>query len=261
MLCRRAVGSHIVARPSLRSPSVSAAATFFGAALASRYSRSDRLHSRRVVAFPAPINEARETRSPTATKCATASHPDTVAARPDPAGSPALRRCIATGPIALADGRIRLGIVALVVGLPIAGRGRALSLHMLAEALAFVVVPAGLTLVDPLTLLDPVLIRRQQIAALHRAPGRRDRHPACSTHPARNPSRQHRDRVRADRDPCSHAARGRIGADMLRNARRYASRWCEPMPCSRSRRPAGCTRRSAETRRRRSRPPQQMSPS
>jgi hypothetical protein len=34
-----------------------------------------------------------------------------------------------------------------------------------------VVVPAGLTLVDPLTLLDPVLIRRQQIAALHRAPG------------------------------------------------------------------------------------------
>jgi hypothetical protein len=68
------------------------------------------------------------------------------------------------GPILLADGRWFLGVVTLVVGLPVAllvGR----SLHSLSLRW-FVLVPAGVVVVDPLTILDPVLVRRHEIATL-----------------------------------------------------------------------------------------------
>lgn len=149
---------------------VSAAATFFGAGAGVALLALGTAFIAAVFALSAPINEAAgnalaygdEVRVPLRI-------PTPLLLGPIPLGLLLVGACIATGPIALADGRIPLGIVALVVGLPIAVAG-VRSLHMLAKRW-LVVVPAGLTLVDPLTLLDPVLIRRQQIAALHRAPG------------------------------------------------------------------------------------------
>ena len=74
----------------------------------------------------------------------------------------------ASGPLLLADGRIVAGSIALVVGLPIAA--------LLARSLTtldhrwIVLVPAGLVVVDPLTFPDPVLLPREHIASLRRAP-------------------------------------------------------------------------------------------
>ena len=78
---------------------------------------------------------------------------------------------IAGGPLLLADGRIGAGIVALVVGLPIAALA-ARSLHSLSRRWA-VLVPAGLVIVDPMTLPDPVLFVRERIESL-RATQRRE---------------------------------------------------------------------------------------
>jgi hypothetical protein len=78
---------------------------------------------------------------------------------------------ITVGPLLLADGRIGAGIAALVVGLPIAGFA-ARSLHSLSRRWA-VLVPAGLVLVDPMTLPDPVLFLRERIESL-RAMQRRE---------------------------------------------------------------------------------------
>jgi hypothetical protein len=71
---------------------------------------------------------------------------------------------ITVGPLLLADGRIGAGIAAVVVGLPIAGFA-ARSLHSLSRRWA-VLVPAGLVLVDPMTLPDPVLFLRERIESL-----------------------------------------------------------------------------------------------
>jgi hypothetical protein len=68
---------------------------------------------------------------------------------------------ISTGPLLVADGRYIAGVVATVVGLPIAAV-LARSLHSLSQRFV-VIVPAGLVVVDPLTLVDPVLMRREQI--------------------------------------------------------------------------------------------------
>jgi len=78
---------------------------------------------------------------------------------------------IAGGPLLLADGRIGAGIVALVVGLPLAALA-ARSLHSLSRRWA-VLVPAGLVIVDPMTLPDPVLFVRERIESL-RAMQRRE---------------------------------------------------------------------------------------
>jgi hypothetical protein len=72
------------------------------------------------------------------------------------------------GPLLLADGRVVAGIVALLAGVPAAAAaGR--SLYALSQRWA-VLVPAGLVLKDPLTLVDPVLFPRDRIASLRPLP-------------------------------------------------------------------------------------------
>jgi hypothetical protein len=71
---------------------------------------------------------------------------------------------VAAGPLLLADARIGAGIGALLVGVPVAAFA-ARSLHSLSRRWA-VLVPAGLVLVDPLTLPDPVLFVRERIESL-----------------------------------------------------------------------------------------------
>ena len=71
---------------------------------------------------------------------------------------------VAAGPLLLADARVGVGAAALVVGLPVAAFA-ARSLHSLSRRWA-VLVPAGLVLVDPLTLPDPVLFVRERIESL-----------------------------------------------------------------------------------------------
>lgn len=70
----------------------------------------------------------------------------------------------AVGPLLLADGRIAAGVAALLVGFPVAGLA-ARSLHSLSRRWA-VLVPAGLVLVDSMTLPDPVLFLRERIESL-----------------------------------------------------------------------------------------------
>jgi hypothetical protein len=82
---------------------------------------------------------------------------------------------VAAGPLLLADGRVVAGIAALAVGLPVAALA-ARSLHGLSRRWV-VLVPAGLVLVDPLTLPDPVLFVRERIHSL-RAMERGERVPA-----------------------------------------------------------------------------------
>jgi hypothetical protein len=71
---------------------------------------------------------------------------------------------IAGGPLLLADGQIVVGIVAVVIGVPVALL-LVRALHGLSRRWA-VLVPAGLVVADPLTLADPVLITRERIASL-----------------------------------------------------------------------------------------------
>jgi hypothetical protein len=71
-----------------------------------------------------------------------------------------------SGPLLLADGRYVFGALAAIVGIPIAAIVVRL-LHPLA-CRWFVLVPAGIAVADPLTLTEPVLIRREHIAALRR---------------------------------------------------------------------------------------------
>jgi hypothetical protein len=75
---------------------------------------------------------------------------------------------IATGPLLLAAGRWIAGLVALAVGLPAAWWGVRV-LHTLARRW-LVFVPTGVVVHDPLTLLDPILLRRNLVAALGPAP-------------------------------------------------------------------------------------------
>jgi hypothetical protein len=74
-----------------------------------------------------------------------------------------------TGPLLLADAKIVAGIVLTILGLPAAW----LVIRSL-DALSHrwvVLVPAGITIVDPLTLLDPVLVRRAAVTRVRRVPG------------------------------------------------------------------------------------------
>jgi hypothetical protein len=72
------------------------------------------------------------------------------------------------GPLLLADGRLGVGVAALVVGLAVAALA-ARSLHSLSRRWA-VLVPAGLVLVDPMTLPDPVLFLRERVESLRARP-------------------------------------------------------------------------------------------
>lgn len=75
---------------------------------------------------------------------------------------------LAGGPLLLADGRVVAGIAALVVGFIVAALA-ARSLHSLSRRWA-VLVPAGLVLVDAMTLPDPVLFQRERILSLQAMP-------------------------------------------------------------------------------------------
>jgi hypothetical protein len=75
---------------------------------------------------------------------------------------------VSVGPLLLADGRYLAGVPMTVAGLAIAAV-LVRSLHALARRW-LVLVPAGLVVVDPLTLVDPVLMRREQIKDVRRSP-------------------------------------------------------------------------------------------
>jgi hypothetical protein len=78
---------------------------------------------------------------------------------------------VSAGPLLLADGRYVAGVPVTIVGLALAF-ALLRSLHALSKRW-LVIVPAGVVVVDPLTLVDPVLMRREQIAGLVRAAPRR----------------------------------------------------------------------------------------
>jgi hypothetical protein len=82
--------------------------------------------------------------------------------------APLLVAAAVAGPLLLADGRVGVGIAALVVGLAVAALA-ARSLHSLSRRWA-VLVPAGLVLVDPMTLPDPVLFLRERVESLRSRP-------------------------------------------------------------------------------------------
>ena len=73
---------------------------------------------------------------------------------------------VATGPLLLADGRVALGAVATIVGIPLAALV-VRSLHPL-SCRWFVLVPAGIAIADPLTLTEPVLVPRDHISSARR---------------------------------------------------------------------------------------------
>jgi hypothetical protein len=71
----------------------------------------------------------------------------------------------AAGPLLLADGDVVWGVVALGLGAPAVLWG-ARALHGLSRRF-LVLVPAGVVVVDPMTLAEPVLIVRRQLRAVH----------------------------------------------------------------------------------------------
>jgi len=79
---------------------------------------------------------------------------------------------IATGPLLIAADRPIAGAVAVVVGIPLA-IVMARALHGLSRRWV-VLVPAGLVVVDPLTLPDPVLFLRERIVSLREPDPRTD---------------------------------------------------------------------------------------
>lgn len=70
----------------------------------------------------------------------------------------------AAGPLLLADGRVLWGVVALVLGLPVAALA-ARALHGLSRRW-LVLVPAGVVVVDSMALADNVLFPREHVRAL-----------------------------------------------------------------------------------------------
>lgn len=72
------------------------------------------------------------------------------------------------GPLLIADRRFVFGAVVTLVGFAVAFT-LIRSLHALANRW-LVLVPAGAVVVDPLTLADPVLMRREHIGGLRRVP-------------------------------------------------------------------------------------------
>jgi hypothetical protein len=75
---------------------------------------------------------------------------------------------VLAGPLLLADGRYLPGVAALVVAVPLV-RAAGRSVYSLSQRWA-VLVPAGIVLKDPLTLVDPVLFPRDRIASLRPLP-------------------------------------------------------------------------------------------
>jgi len=74
---------------------------------------------------------------------------------------------VVTGPLLLAAGQWVVGAIAVVIGFPVAWL-LLRSLHQLSRRWV-VFVPAGFVLVDPLGLMDSLLLRRQQVQGLYPA--------------------------------------------------------------------------------------------
>jgi hypothetical protein len=87
---------------------------------------------------------------------------------PVPFAIAAIAAGVAVGPLLLADGRLMAGLLVTVPGLGLAAV-LARSLHALSRRW-LVLVPAGVVIADPLTLADPVLMRRERIARVERTP-------------------------------------------------------------------------------------------
>jgi hypothetical protein len=68
---------------------------------------------------------------------------------------------VTLGPLLVADGRVVAGVVAIVIGWPLATL-LVRVLHQL-SCRWLVLVPAGIAIADPLGLTEPVLVRREQI--------------------------------------------------------------------------------------------------
>jgi hypothetical protein len=85
---------------------------------------------------------------------------------PVPLAVLALAAGIASGPLLIADDRVVLGAIVLVVGFAVAAF-LARSLHALSRRWV-VLVPAGVVVVDPLILLEPALMLREDITRLTR---------------------------------------------------------------------------------------------
>jgi hypothetical protein len=71
---------------------------------------------------------------------------------------------LAGGPLLLADGEIAWGAVAFVLGIPVVAFG-ARALHGLSRRW-LILVPAGVVILDPMTLAEPVLFVRRQVRRL-----------------------------------------------------------------------------------------------
>jgi hypothetical protein len=94
--------------------------------------------------------------------------PISLLAGPLPVSVAIIAAGIASGPLLLANRDYITGAITLVLGLPIVA---ALIRSLTAlDHRWIVLVPAGLVVVDPLTFPDPVLLPREHIAALARAP-------------------------------------------------------------------------------------------
>lgn len=88
---------------------------------------------------------------------------------PVPAARALVAAGVAAGPLLLADGNVVAGIAALVVGYPLAALA-ARALHTLARRWV-VLVPAGIVVVDPMTIADPVLFVRRHVRSLRAVDG------------------------------------------------------------------------------------------
>jgi hypothetical protein len=87
---------------------------------------------------------------------------------PVPLAAVLLAAGVVAGPLLLADERWVAGAVALALAVPVV-RAAGRSVYALSQRWA-VLVPAGIVLKDPLTLVDPVLFPRERIASLRPLP-------------------------------------------------------------------------------------------
>ena len=87
---------------------------------------------------------------------------------PAPVAVALLATGVVAGPLLLADERYVAGAIALAAAVPVV-RAAGRSLYALSQRWA-VLVPAGIVLKDPLTLVDPVLFPRDKIASLRPLP-------------------------------------------------------------------------------------------
>lgn len=90
--------------------------------------------------------------------------PAPLLALPVPLAAVATSGAVIAGPMLLAAGRPVAGVVAIAVGVPLAVVLMR-SLHALSRRW-FVLVPAGITFVDPMTLGEPTLVRHADIAGV-----------------------------------------------------------------------------------------------